>query len=289
MIEIIRKSGVSGENPRGMPITFFSLGLGFLFLGLLIFSPALGLKLFWGGLIPVAPLLLFLAPGVWRQICPLGTLAVLPRSLKRGGGVVLSHRAAHVLRWVGLLSLLLLPPLRPVLFDPSAVATALLLMAWGALALFSGAHWVGRGAFCNGACPVHFVEVIYGQMAPSLRLPVRCGVCSGCSVACVDVHEGQVLERASAHGVRAYYWAALGLPGFVWGWFQIPKTGPSVWELYLPTLGGFALSTGLFWFLERIIGPRWGTRLAALTALGIYYWYQAPRLACLWTNHFCAG
>ena len=43
----------------------------------LIFYPSIGLLLFWNILIPVAPALLVVATGVWRNICPLSTTNLL--------------------------------------------------------------------------------------------------------------------------------------------------------------------------------------------------------------------
>ena len=55
--------------------------LGLALLLSLWFWPRVGLHLFWNVLIPVAPALLALAPGVWRNVCPLGTTSLLPRHL----------------------------------------------------------------------------------------------------------------------------------------------------------------------------------------------------------------
>jgi nitrite reductase (NADH) large subunit len=40
---------------------------------LLIVAPSDGLKLWWGLLVPSLPLVWFVAPGLWRNICPLAT------------------------------------------------------------------------------------------------------------------------------------------------------------------------------------------------------------------------
>ena len=60
-------------------IVCFGLGLA-LWLTLWL-KPALGLTLFWNVLIPVAPALLVVAAGVWRNICPLATVSHLPQNL----------------------------------------------------------------------------------------------------------------------------------------------------------------------------------------------------------------
>src|SRR5690349_4551666 len=45
----------------------------------LILRPTLGLWLFWQVLIPFIPLLFFIAPGLWRNLCPLAAMNQTPR------------------------------------------------------------------------------------------------------------------------------------------------------------------------------------------------------------------
>ena len=47
---------------------------------LLIFKPEVGLVLFWQLLIPILPLSFAIAPGIWRNICPMAFLNQLPRT-----------------------------------------------------------------------------------------------------------------------------------------------------------------------------------------------------------------
>lgn len=46
---------------------------------LLFGRPLLGLKLFWGVLVPVLPAMFLVAPGIWRNICPLAAANQTPR------------------------------------------------------------------------------------------------------------------------------------------------------------------------------------------------------------------
>ena len=277
-------------------ISLLSLVLAIAVAELLLFAPALGLKIFWGLLIPIAPLLLFFAPAVWRQICPLGSIALLPREL---GLVSVSATVAtagerRIFRWAGFLMLFILPPLRPLLFDRSEAGTFLILILFAILSFFLGTQFIGRGAFCSGICPVHFIEVIYGQLSRTLRFQPRCGTCDGCAKSCVDVHEGRAFDRSQSDGQDIYRVTAWGLPGFVLGWFLIPADLSSavLWKIYGPTLGGALLSFGIFWNLDRMLGPNhrsWLVRAAAVVALLAYYWFQIPRLLCSWGGYFCSG
>ena len=52
----------------------------------LFVMPDLALKVWWGFVIPVLPLVFFVAPGLWRNICPLATVNQTPRrSASRAG------------------------------------------------------------------------------------------------------------------------------------------------------------------------------------------------------------
>src|SRR5262249_30186581 len=46
---------------------------------LLVVAPDTGLNLWWGFLVPGLPLLFFVAPGIWRNICPIAALNQTPR------------------------------------------------------------------------------------------------------------------------------------------------------------------------------------------------------------------
>ena len=45
----------------------------------LLVSPTTGLRLWWGLVVPCLPLLFFVAPGLWRNVCPLAGLNQTPR------------------------------------------------------------------------------------------------------------------------------------------------------------------------------------------------------------------
>ena len=76
-----------------LQIVFWLIGAA-LFLVMLI-NPPLGVLLFWNILIPVAPALLVIATGVWRNVCPLATTALLPERLglsKKKAGIGFCYR-----------------------------------------------------------------------------------------------------------------------------------------------------------------------------------------------------
>src|SRR5690349_1910909 len=76
------RHGGRGVTTRARTIWQFAqvmaLAAGIFIWGALILKPTLGLHLLWNVLIPIAPALFVLAPGVWRNLCPLGTLSLAP-------------------------------------------------------------------------------------------------------------------------------------------------------------------------------------------------------------------
>src|SRR5689334_18292994 len=59
----------------------FSMGTIATICLLLFVLPQVGLFIFWRIAIPLLPLVFFVAPGLWRNICPLAATNQLPRLL----------------------------------------------------------------------------------------------------------------------------------------------------------------------------------------------------------------
>src|SRR5262249_26505859 len=55
--------------------------VGVVLVAFLLLWPAAGIALMWNVLIPVAPGLVTIAPGLWRNICPMATFHMLPQKL----------------------------------------------------------------------------------------------------------------------------------------------------------------------------------------------------------------
>ena len=76
------------QIPKGLSISAWwgvriaSLTAAIVVAGLLIVSPDDGLFVMWKLVIPLLPLLFLVAPGVWRNLCPLAASNQTPRALK---------------------------------------------------------------------------------------------------------------------------------------------------------------------------------------------------------------
>ncbi|MCC6287239.1 MAG: hypothetical protein IT249_05090 [Chitinophagaceae bacterium] len=113
-------------------------GVGLMLLFFLIFLPDIGVILFWNILIPVAPALLVIATGVWRNICPLATTALAPDHFGLSSNKKLSFSQQKTLNLIGVVILFLIIPLRHIIYNTNGRATALLIMSVALIAVIYG-------------------------------------------------------------------------------------------------------------------------------------------------------
>lgn len=257
----------------------------------LVVAPTYGLHVLWNGLIPLAPLLLVVAPGLWRNLCPLGTVSLVDRlraPVRRRA--VLPGRLKDRLSLASVGLLWLIVPARHLWLDTDGPATALMLLLAGLAAVLTGTHFEGRGGWCTALCPVHPVEKLYGFAAAHTFENARCERCIGCARPCPDSEVEGRAPRDERPGARrwAEHLMAGGFVGFVWGWFQVPDLqGPvgvaQVATAYGWPLGGAVASWLLFWAVQRWPAqtPRearaW-SQLFAAAAATVYAWYRVPAL-----------
>ena len=249
----------------------------------LIFFQKLGLTLFWNILIPVAPVLLVIAVGVWRNVCPLGSLSLLPRHSGLSKRKRLTVEQSGALSLIAVIALLILAPLRHVLFDISGIATALLIMIVGVIAVITGFYFEWKSAWCSGLCPLYPVEKLYG-MSNRFSIPnVQCDQCYRCVTPCPDTTPGYTpftVAKTTYHKIAGSIMVG-GFPGFVWGWFQVPtmKEKLGLEQLLLvynmPILG---LVTTLLFFLilKRFFPTGKLVSVFAASAVSCYYWFKLP-------------
>jgi len=262
--------------------------VGAAILAALLFAPSLGLHAFWNVLIPVAPALVAFAPGVWRNICPLGTTALLSRHAGLSRRLRLSLEWQARLALIGVVLLLAIVPLRHVVLDTSGPATALTIGALAAIAIAMGFLFEWKSGWCSGLCPVHPVEKLYGS-EPALSVPnAHCGACERCVAPCPDSTPG--VHPLMGNGGLSRRLAGLmmvgGFPGFIWGWFHVPDyAGTQGWQhlgtAYGLPFAGLAVTLAAYVMLQRIVPSRHRLRLVrsfAAAAIACYYWYRVPAL-----------
>lgn len=254
----------------------------------LLLAPAIGLTLLWNLLIPVAPLLFLLAPGLWRNLCPLATVALLPQKLGWSRGLRISRRVQARVALAGIALLLLLVPARRLAFDHHSAASALLLVAVGALAFGAGLLFESKSGWCAGLCPVRPVETLYGERPLATFDNAHCRSCAYCSTPCPDStpapqpgRGGDALADRIAHHVMVG-----AFPGFVWGWFHVPDAlGAASWTHVLRAYGVPLAAGAVTWTLYALARARTAearrarlVRVFALASAACYYGYRLPAL-----------
>ena len=258
-----------------------------LFLTLLIF-PETGALLFWNVLIPVAPLLFVVALGSWRNTCPLAAVTLLPRHFGLSRQKKPTPSQAGFFSLLSVLAFYLIVPLRHPLFNLHGHATAMLLLALAAIGMGLGFVFEWKSAWCSGLCPIHPVEKLYGGQ-PFVSVPnTHCRSCMNCVIPCPDSTPSMnpLLARNNRLQNISGLLIAGGLPGFIWGWFQVPDrygnaTILNVANAYSLPLAGLLLSLAVFLFLKHILGKsNQGVLINGFAAASVtcYYWYRLPAL-----------
>jgi hypothetical protein len=262
--------------------------IGIAILAFLFFMPPVGVTLLWNILIPVAPALLVVGTGVWRNVCPLATTALLPDRFGLSSKKKLSGKQRSVLNLIGVIALFLIIPLRHVIFNRNGESSALLLISIASIAFITGLIYERKSAWCSGFCPVHPVERLYGS-GVAFSLPnTQCNECVKCSVPCPDsTPNATVLTSKNVWSQKAVEYLIVGaFPGYIWGWFQIPDyAGSFGWDhlkfIYgIPLLSGF-VSVVVYVILKQLLshnGRKMLVNVFAAAAVSCYYWFRLPQL-----------
>ena len=257
---------------------------------LLMAQPAVGIAIMWNILIPAAPALVTILPGLWRNICPMATFSLLPR---RFG---LSRRAKmpeHLAAWLGLASVVALfaiVPLRHISLNTNGPATAAMLAGAAAIAALMGFLFEWRSGWCTSLCPIHPVEKLYGS-APAVTFKnARCGLCEQCTNPCPNSTPSMTPLSTGPLRLQVAVgeFMAGSFFGFVWGWFQVPDYpgaigGQEIAAAYLWPFGGALVSFAAFKAIRRLLAGTPGAsrilqRVFAAAAVSTYYWYRIPAL-----------
>ncbi len=270
---------------RAAQTAVFAVGVGIV--AALLFWPEVGLTALWNVLVPVAPALLVFAPGLWRNVCPLGSTALWSRHMGLSARRKLSPTTQGWFALIGLTLLLTIVPLRHLVLDTSGPVTGLILIAVGLLSLAMGLAFEWKSGWCSGLCPVHPVEKLYGvRPAVSLR-NAHCTECQRCTAVCPDSTAGmnpRCAPRTKGHAITATVLVG-GFPGYIWGWFQVSDSvgtdARAIGEAYALPMAGLVATLLLYSVLRGMLAKhRHDTldRCFAAAAVSCYYWFRLPML-----------
>jgi nitrite reductase (NADH) large subunit len=280
------------ELPRRLPIRAWHgirilsvLAYVALVIGLFL-RPAGALFAFFKVIVPLLPILFFVAPGLWRNICPLAAANQTPRVL----GFTRGFTPPRWLRRYGFLIALVLffgiTGARIALFNASGQATGILLAITIVNAFAAGVAFKGKSGWCSSICPLLPLQRVYGQ-TPFLTVPnSHCQPCVGCTKNCYDF-KPQVAYQADMHDSDSSWISprklfAAALPGFVLGFFTL-VSHPSITtgQAYQRLALYFLASIASFYILDALL-PAASAMLTAIypsVAINIFYWYASVTLA----------
>lgn len=247
--------------------------------------PELGLLVFWGFFVPLLPMVFFIAPGLWRNICPMAALNQLPR---RGRFT----QALKLPRWLKEYSYVIAIGLfvtvvstRKLLFNQNGPALGMLMAVALGTAFLMGIIFKGKSGWCSSICPLLPVQRLYGQTPWVLVGHSHCQPCIGCTKNCYDLNPA-VARVAGMHSPDAHYpnsskFFAGGFPGMILAFYWVPDPPViSVAQMYLEFVFYILVSLGVFFGLSALlkVSAIKLTPASAALAFNLYYWFNIPIL-----------
>ncbi|MBS0308650.1 MAG: FAD-dependent oxidoreductase [Proteobacteria bacterium] len=248
---------------------------------LLIVRPHWALPLFWMLIVPLLPALFLIAPGLWRNICPMAALNQTPRLFGFTRGLAHTPRIREYSFVFGIALFFLFVSSRKWLFDHSGVASGVLILFGLGSAFLGGLIFKGKSGWCSSICPMLPVQRLYGQTPLKLVGNAHCQPCVGCTKNCYDFNPrvaflaDQYDDDRYHAGYRRFFAAVL--PGFVLAFFTMPPGDASMVTLYTHFLLYAALSMALYKTGEAFLKIPINSLniLFGAAAFNIYYWYGA--------------
>lgn len=272
-----------------------AVGTAFAVVALLIARPELGLFLTWDLLVPLVPAVLLVAPGLWRNVCPVAVVHQIPARFGIGGTRRLPRRLRRAAPSVAAGLFFVIVPLRHALFNESGIALALFVLGILSTAVVGALVLSGKSGWCATFCPVLPVERLYGQQ-PGFDVPhAHCRVCSGCIRSCYDLKPERSMEELldrqrllpgpDAWPATRLFETPMGIfaalfPGYVLGYFTVDPNA-TVPVLYLWTIGFGSVSAVALFTTQRLTqaSSRTLARISAAAAVAFYYWFSVPEIA----------
>lgn len=281
-----------------LPARFWSWSKGATVLGVIILvgilfaAPTTGLFIFWRLTVPILPLVFLIAPGIWRNVCPLAAVNQTPRLFQFTRGLTAPPWFKEYGYVIGFLVFFLFASSRKWLFNGNGTATALLILALLAGAFLGGLLFKGKSGWCSSICPLYPIQRLYNQ-TPFITVPNRhCDPCVGCTKNCYDFNPG-VAYLADLYDDDRYYanyrkFFAAAMPGFIVAYFTLPDPpANSLAAIPLAAMyGQFGLymlvSVGLFFVLDAFLKVTTNklTAVCGATAFNLFYGFGLP----LWLN-----
>jgi NADPH-dependent 2,4-dienoyl-CoA reductase/sulfur reductase-like enzyme/ferredoxin len=249
-------------------------------------NPPLGVRIFWGAFVPSLPLIFLIAPGTWRNVCPMAALNQVPRTLGFTRGLTVPQRVQQFTPLISAGLFLLIVPLRKVVLEQHGPSLAIFLGTMLALAFVGGVLFKGKSGWCSQFCPMLQVERFYGQSPIKVIPNSHCRPCVGCAVNCYDFNP-TAAYLADLHDEKPRLAAnrklfAGALPWFVVAFFTQPAvTDPTVLgivAMYARFLFFIAAGIGAFYAIESItrLSSQQLALIHVVVTLNLFYFFVTP-------------
>ncbi len=259
----------------------------------LFIQPDTTLYLLWSVLIPIMPFLLFIAPGFWRNTCPIASLSQLPRITGFGGKKRLPQWLVTHSGLISLSLFILIVSSRKIFFNEDATALASLIIGFFIMAIFMGLIYQGKSGWCTNFCPMFPVERLYGQTAFVEMTHNHCQPCVGCTKYCHDLkprtsYLSTLHSRDKMPAAYLIMFASI-FPGFILAYYIAPDPSAFNFQEIGRMYGYFLIfcvsSVSVFFSIKFIFQLNSAKMiiLYSAAALNIYYWFNAPLISVHFT------
>jgi hypothetical protein len=242
----------------------------------LLNSSNLGLDFLWNLIIPLAPIIFFVAPSWWVNVCPLAIVQSIPRRLKISRSIDLSYNQVGKLQFFSWVLLSLLVPARIFLFNHNAEILLWIIPVLAFMAFTSGVLFSGFGGWCSGLCPIRPVEMLYGQFSIESSRPEACRPCNLCQKSCSRLYGIDHLNKVKNQ--EPFKNQIYSFPGFVLGYF-LSEQNDGISLIYMKCFG-MALLSWIFIYL--VFRKKRSIEISAVMALLIYYGFTIKNVAKVW-------
>ncbi|MEZ4776242.1 MAG: hypothetical protein R3D00_23915 [Bacteroidia bacterium] len=215
----------------------------------------------------------------------MASFALFPRHMGFSKRKKLTMAQTGKLNLIAVIFLLIIVPLRHAIFDTNGLATAILIISLGVIAITTSFFYEWKSAWCSGLCPVHPVEKLYGLKNRISLSNAHCDLCHRCVTPCPDTTPGihpLSTEKTNYHQIAGFLMVG-GFPGFVWGWFHVPDY-PKIIDplqfitIYQYPLLGLVVTGALFLVLKRFIQKKVLIPIFSAASVSCYYWFRIPAL-----------
>ncbi len=252
---------------------------------LLVARPPTGLRLFWGLAVPALPTLFVIAPGLWRQVCPMAFVNQLPRLFDLSLARPLPELIRSFTYAIAVAVFLIAVALRVPFLNGNGPWVAAGLVGVHIAALAGGLLFKGRSGWCGTFCPLGPIQRSYGQAPLVVVNNGYCRTCVGCQSNCYDFNPRATIfadifaDDPREAGQKRFFVAML--PGLILGFFGQGMSPAYDYATHVSILiGATCASAGVYQCLVTFLGfdPYRTASVFAGSAIILFYWFTGPTI-----------